>query len=134
MLYKWEEEEGVVTLDRAVVRILVAEAMQRFDGSMQFAAQYKGMVSGWLLKLSGGSESSSMDISMGKKGMIIRVFVVIRFGTSISKVTNELMDEIRNCVFQTTGISVEKISVVVAGLIFNKHFVKRKIEIRGKVN
>lgn len=134
MLYKWEENEGIITLDRSVVRIIVAEAMQQFDGSMQFAAQYKGTVPGWLLKLSGGSESSSMDISMGKKGMIIRVFVVIRFGTSISKVTNQLMNEICKSVFQTTGISVEKISVMVAGLIFNKHVVKRKIEIRGKFN
>lgn len=133
MLYRWEEKEGMITLDRSVVRILVAEAMQQFDGSMQFAAQYKGMVPAWLLKLSGGSESSSMDISMGKEGMVIRVFVVIQFGTSISKVTNALMAEICKSVLQTTGISVEKISVVVAGLIFNQHFVKRKIEIRGKL-
>jgi uncharacterized alkaline shock family protein YloU len=60
----------------------------------------------------------------------IKMNIVIRFGTSISLITEQLIENIKRMVAVSTGIESCYITVIVAGMM-SKHLVRRHIEVKG---
>lgn len=129
MLYRETTEEGSIMLYRSVIRTLISDVMDGFGGKVQFAGQHKGKFSNLVMRLGGVEDGNSVEINPGETGLVIRVYVVIRFGVSISRITDQLIDAIRASVQEHTGLSVESTTVMVAGLL-SKQFVKRDIEVK----
>ncbi len=130
MLYRLETEEGTISIDKEVIGRIVAEAVGQFKGKV-FVSNTKGkMVSGFAAKLGVMDDISYMEIGMGSNGLDIRFFILIRFGTSINQVTEQLIESIKKNTEKITGLEINSISVVVTGMV-SKQTVRRNIEVRG---
>ncbi|MEG0663154.1 MAG: hypothetical protein RR472_07740, partial [Anaerovoracaceae bacterium] len=89
---------------------------------------HKGKAQGLVSKIGGIEPISNLDIVFKEKGIDIRVFVAIRFGTSIGYVTNTLIDLIHERVKRVIGKDPDSVAVVVSGII-SKNMAKRNIEV-----
>ncbi len=69
-----------------------------------------------------------MEITLSENGLDIRVFVVLRFGTSITQVTNRLADDIHSRIKTMTGMEPNSVAIVVTGMI-SKNIAPRHIEV-----
>lgn len=129
MLYKLETKDGSISIDKGVVGKIITNAVEQFNGKV-LISNHKGKVPGFGAKIGVTDDISFMDITIGKNGLEIRFFIVIRFGTSINRVTEELITNIKKNAEETTGLEVSSVAVVVAGMV-SKQTVRRNIEIRG---
>lgn len=129
LLYKLETKDGSISVEKSVIGRIVAEAVDRFKGKV-LISNHKGKVSGFAAKIGVTDDLGSMEILLGKNGLDIRFFILIRFGTSINRVTEELIGTIKKNIEHMIGLEVNSIAVVVAGMV-SKQTVRRNIEIRG---
>ena len=130
MLYRLETKDGDISIDKAVVGKIIAEAAEQFQGKVLISNHKGRMVSGFAAKIGVMDDISSMEINLGNNGLDIRFYILIRFGTSINRVTEELIRTIKKNTEYMTGLEVNSIAVVVTGMI-SKQTVRRNIEIRG---
>lgn len=129
MLYKLETKEGIISIDRVVINRIIAEAIEAFQGKV-LISNHKGKVIGRSGKFNLGDDKSHSEIEIGAKGLDIRVYIVIRFGTSINKVTEQLLSTIKGNIEEFLGIEVNSIAIVVTGMI-SKQVAKRNIVVKG---
>ncbi|HML38121.1 MAG TPA: Asp23/Gls24 family envelope stress response protein [Bacillota bacterium] len=130
LLYRLETAEGAISFDKEVIGKIIAEAVGQFKGKV-FISNHKGkVISGIAAKLGMMDDISFMEINLGKDGLDIRFYILIRFGTSINRVTEQLIETIKNNTEKITGLEVNSVSVVVAGMV-SKQTVRRNIEVRG---
>lgn len=129
MLYKLETKDGIISIDKAVIGRIVTEAVNQFEGRVMIS-NHKGKVSGLVAKIGGIDDVNNMEINLGNNGLDIRFFIVIRFGTSINRVTELLIENIKKNIEDFTGVEANSIAVVVTGMV-SKHVVRRNIEVRG---
>lgn len=130
LLYRLETECGTISVDKAVVGRIIADAVSQFKGKVLISNHKGKPVNAFALKIGMTDDISSMEIGQGKNGLDIRFFILIRFGTSINRVTEQLIETIKNITEQTIGLEVNSIAVVVTGMI-SKQTVRRNIEVRG---
>lgn len=130
MLYRLETKDGMISIDKPVVGKIIADAVGQFNGKVLISNHKGKPLSGFAAKIGMMDDISSMEIVSGKNGLDLRFFILIRFGTSINRVTEQLIETIKNNTEKTTGLEVNSIAVVVTGMI-SKQTVRRNIEVRG---
>jgi len=128
LFYKVETDEGYITIEKAVVGKIIIEEVKKFRDKV-LISNHKGKVAGFVSKIGGLDDVSHLEMVMGSKGLDVRVYLVIRFGTSIGKVTNELIEGIQKEIEAMTGIEPNSVAIVVTGTI-SKHIAKRNIEVK----
>lgn len=129
MLYKIDYDEGYIAVDKAVIGRIVQEAISKFHGRV-WLSNHKGKIIGFRQRRVNYDVSDNMDISMGEKGPDIRIFIVMRFGTSIGMVTEQLIHDIKYDMERLINLEANSIAVVVTGLI-SKQITRRNIEVKG---
>lgn len=129
MLFRLETEIGSISLDRSVIVKIITDTVDKFNGKV-LISNHKGKVSGFVSKLGVNEEGNNMEINYGEKGLDIRLYIIIRFGTSIRMVTEHLIQNIKKNIEEYTTIEANSIAVVVSGM-FSKQIVRRNIEVRG---
>lgn len=122
-----ETDLGKITVPKAVVGKIIAQTVEQFDGKV-IISNNKGKVPGFVSKIGGVDDSSSMEISLTEQGLDIRVFIVLRFGTSITSVTNKLVNQIHENIEEMTGVKPNSVAVVITGVI-SKKIAPRHIEV-----
>lgn len=128
MFYKKETEDGYISIEKTVVGKIIIEEVKNFDGKV-LISNHKGRVPGLVSKIGGLDDISHLEIIMGTKGLDVRVYIVIRFGSSIGRVTNQLIEGIQDKIKELTGIEANSVAVIVTGII-SKQFSKRNIEVK----
>jgi len=130
LLYRLETMNGAISVDKSVVGKIIADAVAQFKGKV-FISNHKGkVVSGFAAKLGVMDDINYMEISLENNCLDIRFFILIRFGTSINNVTEQLIGTIKKNTEEITGLEVNSIAVVVTGMV-SKHTARRNIEVRG---
>ena len=129
MLYKFDTEYGEISIAKAVITKIVIEAVDRFEGKA-LISNPRGKVTPVLFsKIGYFDDSSNIEITMGAKGLDVRIFLVLKFGTSIAKVTNQLIEEIQEKIKAITSVEPNSVAVVVAGTL-SKQLIRRHIEVK----
>lgn len=128
MFYRIENHEGYITIDKSVIGKIIIEEVKKFNGKVLISSQ-KGKVASIVSKIGGIDDMSYIEIIMGDKGLDVKVYIVIKFGTSIGMVTNQLIDGIQEQIHNLTEIEPNSVAVVVTGMI-SKHIAKRNIEVK----
>lgn len=128
MLHKIETEEGTIFIEKPVIGRIILEEVKKLKGRV-WVSSHKGKVPGLVSRIGGQDEMNYLEISNGQKGIDIRVYVVIRFGTSIGEVTNQLLDSIQESVKRYTDINPNSVAVIVTGMV-SKQLAKRNIEVK----
>ena len=128
MFYKVETDEGHIIIEKAVVGKIIIEEVKKFRDKV-LISNHKGKVAGFVSKMGGLDDVSHLEILMGTKGLDVRLYLVIRFGTSIGMVTNQLIEGIQENIKGLTGIEPNSVAIVITGTI-SKHIAKRNIEVK----
>jgi len=128
LFYKIETEEGFISIEKTVIGKIIIEEVKKFDGKV-LISNHKGRVPGIVSKIGGLDDISHLEILMGAKGLDVRVYIVIRLGSSIGRVTNQLIDGIQEKIKGLTAIEANSVAVIVTGII-SKQFSKRNIEVK----
>lgn len=125
MIYRVETREGSISLGKSVIGRIVVESVKKYRDKAQLS-NHKGKVR----KTSGESAVNSIDISMGAKGLDLRVYVVVKFGASIGLVTNGLIEEIYTRTKELTGLEPNSVAVIVTGMVSKQQMARRNIEVK----
>lgn len=130
LLYRLETAAGTISIEKTVIGKIIAEAVAKFNGKVLISNHKGKAISGFAARIGMMDDISSMEIVLGKTGLDIRFYILIRFGTSINRVTEQLIETIKYNTEEITGIEVNSIALVVTGMI-SKQTVRRNIEVRG---
>ena len=128
-LYYEETQAGMIKIQRPVIGRIVIEAVRKFKGRVMIT-NHKGKVIRPKGKHGVPDATDQFDISMSEKGVDVRIYIAIRFGTSIGLVTEQLINDIKSDIEVLTGIEANSIAVIVTGLI-SKQIAPRNIEVKG---
>ena len=123
IVYKTDTEKGSIALDRNVIARIVYDQLHTYHGKILLSNK-KGKKMNLVKKMGGMDERDYMDISWGKDGLQIHLNVIIRFGTSISRITRQLEEEIRKALKETLELEQVRVTVSVTGMILS-HTVRR---------
>lgn len=130
MFYRLETMNGAISIDKEVIGKIIAEAVGQFKGKVLISNHKGKVVSGFAARLGVMDDISYMEINLEKGGLDIRFYILIRFGTSINRVTEQLIETIKKNTEEMTGLEVNSVAVVVTGMV-SKQTVRRNIEVRG---
>ncbi|WP_312649153.1 Asp23/Gls24 family envelope stress response protein [Aminipila sp.] len=128
MLYKEETENGSIIIEKAVIAKIVTETVFPFNGKV-LISNYKNKATTFAAKIGVTDDINNMEITMGEKGLDIKLYIVVKFGTSIGMVTNTLINDIHDKVYELTSIEPNSVAIVVTGMI-SKNIARRNIEVR----
>ncbi len=129
MLYKIQTELGDISIEKAVLRKIVTECISKFDGKVMLANR-KGQLSSIVTRMGVIDENNYILISNNNNEIEIKIYIVINFGTSISMVTEQLLNDIKESIKIITNIDNLNITIVVVGMMA-KQLVRRNIEVKG---
>lgn len=122
-------DSGKITVQKSIIGNIIKDVIDSYKGKV-ILSDPKGRVRKLAYKLGTKEEADTIEVEKIPDGINIRVFVVLRFGTSIKATTGRLIDDIRAAVMEATGIYVENVSIVITGMI-SKKIAPRRIEITG---
>ncbi len=110
-------EDGSVNISEDVISIIAWEAMHEVDG---FGGPSAG-IPGDLAELIGRKNASrGVRISAEEKSVAVDVYVTVRFGYSVTKVSRDIQEAISKAVQDMTGVTVSAVNVNVTGIAFEK--------------
>jgi len=128
LLYRNENEHGSIILEKAVFAKIVTEIVAQFNGKV-LISNYKNKATTFAAKIGVTDDISNMDIVMGEKGLDVKLYIVVKFGTSIGMVTNTLIKDIHDKIYEFTSVEPNSVAIVVTGMI-SKNIARRNIEVR----
>ncbi len=126
-MFTVETRLGTISVGKNIIGKIITEVIKSFHGKV-ILSNHKGKVPKFVPKIGNGDDSSNMEITLSENGLDIRVFVVLRFGTSITQVTNRLADDIHSRIKTMTGMEPNSVAIVVTGMI-SKNIAPRHIEV-----
>ncbi len=118
-----DTEYGSIGISRNIISQMVTDAVDIYSGKA-WLGNAKGIFS-----LFSNDENSNIDIVWDEEGIHISIFLIIKFGTSISKVTNGIIDYIEKNIEETFGDISHKIRIIVTGVESKQQVIKRNIEV-----
>ncbi|MDR2132273.1 MAG: Asp23/Gls24 family envelope stress response protein [Clostridiales Family XIII bacterium] len=122
MFYEVKTQGGTITLDRAVLGHIIRREAAAFGGKVVLSSAKGKPV---------GEDVGFFDCEWSDEGSFeLRVFVVLRFGASISAVTMELIRRLRARIDALTGVRASRVVIAVKGVL-SKNISRRDLEIIG---
>ena len=110
-------EDGSVSISEDVIATIAWEAMREVEG---FGGPATG-IPGDLAELIGRrSASRGVRITAVEKSVVVDVFITVRFGYSVTKVSRSIQESIAKSVQDMTGVTVSAVNVNVTGVAFDK--------------
>ena len=111
------QEDGSVSISEDVIAIIAWEAMHEVEG---FGGPSAGF-SGELAELIGRKNASrGVRITSAEDGVSVDVYITVRYGYSVTKVSRDIQEAISKSVQDMTGVPVSAVNVNVAGIAFDK--------------
>ncbi|MFA5536218.1 MAG: Asp23/Gls24 family envelope stress response protein [Bacillota bacterium] len=108
-----KNEYGKILIADQVIATIAGRAALESYGLIGMASQKLQDGIGQLL----GMDSLGKGIVVHSKGeLIIDVYVIMAYGTKISQIAQNVMEQVRYAVEQTTGQTVGKVNVIVQGV------------------
>ncbi len=125
-----ETELGTIKVAKSVIGNIIMDVIDSFNGKV-ILSNSKGKIPNQLAQKIGTKEEfSEMDIELAENGLDIKLFVVLKFGTSIKATTGKMIDDIRVLVKENTAMDINEIAITVTGMM-SKHIAPRHIEVKG---
>ena len=118
-----DTEYGSIGINKSIITQMVTEAVDAYSGKA-WLGNAKA-----IFNIFSNDESSNIDIVWDDEGIYINIFLIIKFGTSISRVTNGIIDYIEKNIKVTFGDIPHKIRILVTGIESKQQVIKRDIEV-----
>ena len=109
--------DGSVNISEDVIAIIAWEAMREVEG---FGGPAAG-IPGDLAELIGRRTASrGVRVTTEEKSVSVDVYITVRFGYSVTKVSRGIQEAISKAVQDMTGAAVSAVNVNVTGIAFEK--------------
>ena len=118
-----DTEYGSIGINKSIITQIVTEAVDAYSGKA-WLGNAKA-----IFNIFSNDESSNIDIVWDDEEIYINIFLIIKFGTSISRVTNGIIDYIEKNIKVTFGDVPSKIRILVTGIESKQQVIKRDIEV-----
>ena len=128
MAIRVKTEYGVVSYGNPLFYKTIDDALAPFKGEV-FLANYRGAFMDALVEAKQFTWLAERHVSASSKGVFIKIFVMIKFGVSISKTTSAILNSIASELTSIYELPIDDIEIVVTGVI-SKKVAKRDIHIR----
>ena len=131
-MFDIETKLGKIHFSSNIINKIVDKAVEDCDGKV-ILHNYKGgimdVMPGWASKMNLYDESvSSVEVRNVTGGYIVKLYVMIKFGTSIKAVTTKILDSIYENTDKILGQKPKHVNVVITGVV-SKNIAKRHIEV-----
>ena len=118
-----DTEYGSIGINKSIITQMVTDAVDAYSGKARLGNAKA------VFNIFSNDESSNIDIVWDDEGIYINIFLIIKFGTSISRVTNGIIDYIEKNIKVTFGDIPHKIKILVTGIESKQQVIKRDIEV-----
>ena len=118
-----DTEYGSIGINKTIITQMVTDAVDAYSGKA-WLGNAKAV-----FNIFSNDESSNIDIVWDDEEIYINIFLIIKFGTSISRVTNGIIDNIEKNIKVTFGDVPSKIRILVTGIESKQQVIKRDIEV-----
>lgn len=118
-----DTEYGSIGINKTIITQMVTDAVDAYSGKARLGNAKA------VFNIFSNDESSNIDIVWDDEGIYINIFLIIKFGTSISRVTNGIIDYIEKNIKVTFGDIPHKIRILVTGIESKQQVIKRDIEV-----
>lgn len=132
-MFDIETKIGDIHFSSNIINRIAEKAVEGCGGKVMLH-NYKGALKDVMpvmaskMNLYDDSAASVEVTRVGEDGYMMKVYVLIKFGTSIKAVTSEIIDSIYENTEIILGKKPEKVVVVVTGVV-SKNIAKRHIEV-----
>ncbi len=131
-MFDFETKLGDIRFSQSIINKIVMRAVADSDGKAllhNFKGKYMNVVPGIASKINlYDEEAGSIEVVQTEGGLAIKVYVVLRFGTSIKSITGEIIDHIYEYAGRILEQKPSKVTVVVTGIL-SKNIARRHIEV-----
>lgn len=117
----------IVISDDAISEIVLSE-IRKYKNNI-YITNSKGKRTSKVYKSVGGSSATNIDIISENNVIEIKVYLIFKFGMSIKKTTEGLMENIRKQIKLATGKNPKSITIVITGMA-SKKIARRNIEVK----
>ena len=131
MLKRIQNERGAVSIDENIISDMIARGIRPYRGKV-WIANYKGIqTDDWMIALGNIGALAEKKISLDDDGKVfVRVYLVIRIGTSIRDAAGSIIDSVVRGVTSQLKLELSDVEVRVTGMMSPKgKVVKRNIVI-----
>ena len=118
-----DTEYGSIGINKSIITQMVTDAVDAYSGKVRLGNAKA------VFNIFSNDESSNIDIVWDDEGIHINIFLIIKFGTSISRVTNGIIDYIEKNIKVTFGDIPHKIRILVTGIESKQQVIKRDMEV-----
>lgn len=131
-MFEVETKYGKISFSQNIINRIVVEAVEKCSGKaaiLNYKGKYMNVVPGIASKMNiYDEEAGGIEIIRAGDGIALRVYIVIKFGSSIRQVTNEIIDYIYEETEKILGERPEKVTIVITGTV-SKNIARRHIEV-----
>ncbi len=131
MLKRIQNERGAVSIDENIISDMIARGIRPYRGKV-WIANYKGIqTDDIMIALGNIGAMAEKKISLDEDGKVfVRVYLVIRIGTSIRDVAGSLIESILRGVTEQLKLELSDVEIIITGMMSPKgKVVKRHIVI-----
>ena len=130
MIYQKDTNIGQISVAKNVVTEIIYKAVRVF-GNNVVVDNYAKSSNKLYYKMSGGADSNAIEITNSESGIAIKIYIMVKFGTSISKVSKLIISEVNEGFEKTFGMKPSSTEVIITG-VFSKNVVRRNIKVTEK--
>lgn len=123
-MYTRKNETGTIHISKSVIGSIVIDVTDRLENKV-LLCNPKGKT--------GFNEKKSMsflEVDVDGEELFIRIYVIVKFGVSISTVAEQVIDSVRAVVKATIGIEPRNVALSIKG-VMSKNVSRRDIEVNG---
>ncbi len=131
VLIKTENEEGAVVIHAPVFRRLIEEVTAGYADDVR-VAKYKGDIPDWIQKVTGTDYLDALDFSEENGELRVVIYCIVREGIDFGTVAYRIIDDVRQRIFERTGVTVASVELVeTATLAANKLVDVKDVSYKG---
>jgi uncharacterized alkaline shock family protein YloU len=118
MLYEEQTGQGRIYYNEALIGSIVRQAVRTATNDRALPSDSKGRI----LKTARNQSQAAADdgfvsASFDKTGLNITCYIVIRFGSSLSRIAELIDAEVRRSVHTVLDVSVDRLTIQVTGVL-----------------
>lgn len=113
----YADEKGSVNISEEVISILAGTAAMETEGVAGLSSPTGKEV---VDKLGRKAISKGIRVKSIDGEVKVDVFIMIKFGTTIGEVSQNIQENVKNSVESVTGLTVSRVNVHICGVVFGK--------------
>lgn len=131
-MFEVETKYGNIRYSQNIINRIVVESIESCGGKaviLNYKGKYMNVVPGLASKINiYDEEAGGIEVINADDGIKIKVYIIVKFGTSIKQITAEIIDYIYEKTEAILGEKPKTVTVTVTGTV-SKNIAKRHIEV-----